>query len=67
MPCLVHREKTERREGLGENVVLSGMRMEVLEDFLADPARFRRKTPLPAESPSQVILDDLDRRGYLPA
>jgi UDP-N-acetylglucosamine 2-epimerase (non-hydrolysing) len=67
VPCLVHREKTERREGLGENVVLSGMRMEVLEDFLADPARFRRKTPLPAESPSQVILDDLARRGYLPA
>jgi UDP-N-acetylglucosamine 2-epimerase (non-hydrolysing) len=65
VPCLVHREKTERREGLGENVVLSGMRTEVLEDFLADPTRFRRTTPLPTESPSQVIVDDLARRGFL--
>lgn len=65
IPCLVHREKTERREGLGENVVLSGMRMEVLRDFLADPGRFRRSTPLPTESPSQVIVDDLGARGFL--
>ena len=42
LPCLVHRVKTERREGLGENAVLSEMRADVLRDFLADPARFRR-------------------------
>jgi UDP-N-acetylglucosamine 2-epimerase (non-hydrolysing) len=60
----VHREKTERREGLGENVVLSGMRIDVLHDFLADPARFRRTGPLPLASPSQVIVDDLERRGF---
>lgn len=64
LPCLVHREKTERREGLGENVVLSGMRMDVLHDFLANPARFRRTARLPLASPSQVIVDDLERRGF---
>ena len=30
LPCLVHRVKTERREGLGENAVLSGMSSDVL-------------------------------------
>jgi UDP-N-acetylglucosamine 2-epimerase (non-hydrolysing) len=65
LPCLVHRVKTERREGLGENAVLSGMSAEVLKDFLADPARFRRTSPLPAASPSDVIVADLERRGFL--
>jgi UDP-N-acetylglucosamine 2-epimerase (non-hydrolysing) len=63
LPCLVHRMKTERREGLGENAVLSGMSSDVLRGFLDDPSRFRRTTPLPAASPSEVIVDDLERRG----
>jgi UDP-N-acetylglucosamine 2-epimerase (non-hydrolysing) len=64
LPCLVHRVKTERREGVGENVVLSGMDSGVLRDFLDEPARFRRTTSLPPASPSDVILDDLERRGF---
>jgi UDP-N-acetylglucosamine 2-epimerase (non-hydrolysing) len=64
LPCLVHRVKTERREGLGENAVLSQMRAEVLREFLADPARFRRTTQLAPSSPSDVIVDDLERRGF---
>jgi UDP-N-acetylglucosamine 2-epimerase (non-hydrolysing) len=62
-PCLVHRVRTERREGIGENAVLSGMRRDALEDFLRDPLRFRRSSSLPAESPSDVIVGDLERRG----
>jgi UDP-N-acetylglucosamine 2-epimerase (non-hydrolysing) len=65
LPCLLHRVRTERREGLGENAVLSGMSVEVLRDFLDDPSRFRRRTPLPAASPSDVIVCDLGRRGFL--
>jgi UDP-N-acetylglucosamine 2-epimerase (non-hydrolysing) len=65
LPCLVHRVKTERREGLGENAVLSGMSTAVLRDFLAAPARFRRRSPLPVASPSDVIVGDLARRGFL--
>jgi UDP-N-acetylglucosamine 2-epimerase (non-hydrolysing) len=64
LPCLVHRVKTERREGLGENAILSGMSSDLLRDFLRDPARFRRTSPLPASSPSDVIVDDLARRGF---
>jgi UDP-N-acetylglucosamine 2-epimerase (non-hydrolysing) len=64
LPCLVHRVKTERREGLGENAVLSGMHADVLGDFLRDPSRFRRTTPLPVASPSDVIVGDLESRGF---
>ena len=62
-PCLVHRARTERREGLGENVVLSQLRTDVLRDFLLDTGRFRRRTPLPEASPSDVIVADLERRS----
>jgi len=65
VPCLVHRLRTERREGLGENAVLSGLRAEALRDFLADPGRFRRRSGLPDTSPSDVIVADLARRGFV--
>ena len=65
LPCLVHRVRTERREGLGENAVLSGLRADVLRDFLADPAAFAGATPLAPASPSDVIVDDLERRGFV--
>lgn len=65
IPCLVHRVRTERREGLGENAVLSELRIEALRQFLADPGRHRRRTEPPAASPSRVIVDDLVRRGFV--
>jgi len=65
LPCLVHRVKTERREGLGENALLSQMSSAVLRDFLADPGRFRRRTALTGASPSDVIVDDFERRGFV--
>jgi len=64
IPCLVHRKRTERREGLDENVVLSGHRIDALRDFLAQPGDHHRRSPLPAGSPSQVIVDDLIARGF---
>jgi UDP-N-acetylglucosamine 2-epimerase (non-hydrolysing) len=64
IPCLVHRRKTERREGLGENAVLSELRPDVLRAFLADPTPYRRRAALPTDSPSDVIVADLERRGF---
>jgi UDP-N-acetylglucosamine 2-epimerase (non-hydrolysing) len=61
-PCLVHRVRTERREGLGENAVLSSLRPDVLRAFLATPEVHRRRSALPTRSPSEVILADLERR-----
>jgi UDP-N-acetylglucosamine 2-epimerase (non-hydrolysing) len=63
-PCLVHRGKTERREGLGQNVVLSGFDFDVVRDFLADPGRYRRAAELPPSAPSDVIVSDLVSRGF---
>jgi UDP-N-acetylglucosamine 2-epimerase (non-hydrolysing) len=63
IPCLVHRLRTERREGLGENVVLSGKRLTVVSQFLEAPGRYRRRSALPDVSPSDVILADLEQRS----
>jgi UDP-N-acetylglucosamine 2-epimerase (non-hydrolysing) len=65
LPCLVHRMKTERREGLGENALLSELRADRMRGFLEDPTRFRRRTTLAPASPSDVIVADLERRGLL--
>jgi UDP-N-acetylglucosamine 2-epimerase (non-hydrolysing) len=63
-PCLVHRMKTERQEGLGENVVLSRFDFELVRAFLDEPGQCRRRTELPDHSPSDVIVDDLEARGF---
>jgi len=63
IPCLIHRLVTERAEGLGANVVISRYDLGLVRDFLDDPARFRtgRRPELP--SPSDVVVEDLLRRG----
>ena len=57
--------KTERREGLGENVVLSEFDFDVVRDFLADPSKYRRQAALPDASPSDTIVADLEQRGFV--
>ena len=64
IPCLIHRKRTERREGLGENVLLSGYDSETLRAFLDDPGARRRRSELPEARPSDVIVDDLVARGF---
>lgn len=65
IPCLVHRVATERQDGLAHGpVVLSGMRPDALDAFLADPDRYRRAQDIDAESPSEIIVNDLQLRGY---
>ena len=64
IPCLIHRKRTERREGLGENVVLSCYDTGVLRRFLAEPALHRRVRELPPSHPSDVIVHDLESRGF---
>jgi UDP-N-acetylglucosamine 2-epimerase (non-hydrolysing) len=64
IPCLIHRKRTERREGLGQNVVLSRYDSSALREFLADPAPHRRRVELPPSRPSDVIVEDLAARGF---
>lgn len=64
IPCLIHRQKTEHPEGVGENVLVSAYRIPALHDFLDDPGRYQRTSELPHQSPSQLIVDDLTARGF---
>jgi UDP-N-acetylglucosamine 2-epimerase (non-hydrolysing) len=64
-PCLVHRRRTERADGLGETAVLSRLSLGALDEFLRDPSRHRRTTPLPAGSPTEAVLDDLAAHGLV--
>lgn len=64
-PCLVHRKLVEQQEGVGENVVVSGLRLETVDAFLSDPGRYRRSAPPPARAPSDAIVADLAARGFI--
>jgi len=60
VPTLVWRDRTDRPDGLGENVVLSHYDATIVGDFLKDPQLYRRR-PRPLEfSPSERILAELD-------
>lgn len=63
-PCLVHRAVTERRDGLGGPVVLSGLDLDVVRRFLAGPWE---PTPVAAvrTSPTEIILRYLEHAGFV--
>ncbi len=59
VPTLLWRDRTERPDGLGRNVVLSHYDSEVVDAFLAD-IEGRRQPPRPLTAdPSRGILDEL--------
>ncbi len=60
VPTLLWRDRTDRKDGLGHNVVLSHYRPEIVDDFLADPQRHRREMHLPETTPSEQILNELE-------
>lgn len=65
VPCIVHRVTTERDEGLGENVVLTGLDADNLTTELG---RFRTKLKRKTArqfTPTKIIVEDLKRRSYL--
>lgn len=64
VPTLVHRRATERGEGLGANVLLSGWDVDVLRRFLGDVDVLRAAPRDDGVSPSQIVVDDLVGRGY---
>ena len=59
VPTLVWRRHSERADGVGANVVVSGHDPAVESAFLAAPDRYRRPPSLPDCSPSAEILDVL--------
>jgi UDP-N-acetylglucosamine 2-epimerase (non-hydrolysing) len=63
-PCLVHRVKTERSDGIGTNARLSGMDVGELERFLAAPVGLASDVGESVHSPTTVIMEDLVAHGY---
>lgn len=63
IPCAVHRVKTERHQGLGENVILTHMDVSHLKSFLGDVDRYRRTDLGDDARPSRVVVDTLVQFG----
>jgi UDP-N-acetylglucosamine 2-epimerase (non-hydrolysing) len=63
-PTLLFRDETERREGLGDNAVLSKLDAATIADFAANYKSFERERRLPDGSPSEVIAAFLEERGF---
>ncbi|NQU10589.1 UDP-N-acetylglucosamine 2-epimerase [bacterium] len=59
VPCLLLRRRTERVEGLGQNVVLSHCDPKTIAVFVADYGRHRRPPVSAQESPAQLIVNRL--------
>lgn len=60
-PCLVMRKTTERKEGLNKNVVISGYKKKIINDFLNNYEKYGRKPLNHDIGPSKIIVDYLTR------
>mgnify|MGYP001567635176 CR=1 FL=1 len=59
-PCLLLRKRTERKEGLGENAILSNLDQDKIDFFLNHYASFQRKAvSLNVPGPSAKIIEKL--------
>lgn len=62
VPTLLLRKATEREEGLGSTVCLSGYQADLIDAFLENPARYRKESQLKdvqSSSPSEIIINAL--------
>lgn len=59
VPTLLFRNVTERKEGLGENVVISKFDRKIILDFLENLNLYRKNPALLDAQPSQVIIDTI--------
>jgi len=59
VPTLLWRERTERPDGLGSNVIVSHYREEEVASFLRDPSRFRTEPGVTKARPSEVVVNVL--------
>lgn len=63
-PCLILRNVSERKEGLGQNAVLMKEDFGVLHRFLENPFLMNASHARPDRSPSDVIVDALRRDAW---
>lgn len=63
VPTAVHRAHTERRQGLGRNVVLTEMDLTILDDFLTHWREYQFDSQVEAYHPSRIIADTLTEKA----
>jgi UDP-N-acetylglucosamine 2-epimerase (non-hydrolysing) len=54
IPCFIHREVSERLDGIGENAELTGMSVVKLRELTNNWEQYKRPTKWPVSSPSKV-------------
>jgi len=64
-PCAVQRETTEAQQGVGDNVLLTGLDMEVLRSFLQHWPDYVRPSQLDTFHPTEIIVERLRAGGYV--
>ena len=64
VPTLILRDATERQEGLGSTAVLSKLDHSAINDFIKNYNRYRRPPTKIKNSPTKIIVDELEKRGY---
>ena len=64
VPAFLMRRKTERTEGLGQNIVLGNYSEGELRRFLADLSILRKPASPQTASPSVIVADYLVKHGY---
>lgn len=64
-PAAIHREAVESQQGIGDNLLLTGLDMDVLRDFLRTWRDYARPSLLDEFHPTEVIVAELGRTGHL--
>ncbi|MDD5639055.1 MAG: UDP-N-acetylglucosamine 2-epimerase [Candidatus Pacebacteria bacterium] len=60
-PCLVMRKTTERKEGVGANVVISEYSPKIIKNFVKNYPKFEKKNKNLGGSPSKIIVDRIKK------
>tara|TARA_B110000438_G_scaffold72373_1_gene72476 strand:- start:1292 stop:2389 length:1098 start_codon:yes stop_codon:yes gene_type:complete len=61
VPCLLWRDRTEREDGIGENVLLSHYELEIIKAFLDNTESYRRAPKVSDFRPSVHVVDTLEK------
>ncbi|MBQ7283883.1 MAG: UDP-N-acetylglucosamine 2-epimerase [Oscillospiraceae bacterium] len=58
-PCLIIRTHTERQDGIGENAILYGGNLDLIDTFVENYKDYKRDAVKPEFSPTEVIVENL--------
>ncbi|MBN2016438.1 UDP-N-acetylglucosamine 2-epimerase [Candidatus Dojkabacteria bacterium] len=61
VPTILFRTETERKEGLGENIVLSELKPGIINNFVENYKKYKRPFKTTKISPSQTVINYLKK------